>query len=225
MKPTTRSTPILIAVGLLLAAPPLTAAGLEEARIYIEYNSTDQDVGIQVFLDAEEWRVMKIFDPKGHKIFHIEGLGPMADIGLSELFFEGNEPSVEDLPLEEFFARFPEGVYRIEGKTPDGEVLRAHVRFSHAIPDGPVIVSPGEGEAVDPNDAEICWEPVTTPAGVVIDKYEVIVADVDAFVPGSAHCFVIPPDQLQPGHEYGYEVLAVAANHNQTITAGSFETE
>ena len=42
---------------------------LEDARLKFEINSTDQDGGVQVFIDAEEWKTMSIFDPQGNRIF------------------------------------------------------------------------------------------------------------------------------------------------------------
>ena len=42
---------------------------IEDARLKFEINATDRDGGVQVFLDAEQWKRMSIFDPKGCKIF------------------------------------------------------------------------------------------------------------------------------------------------------------
>lgn len=36
---------------------------------------------------------------------------------------------------------------------------------------------------------------------------------------------MVPAGYLEPDTEYGFEVLAVEENHNQTITQGSFVTE
>ena len=38
------------------AAPHVVT--LEDARLKFEINSTDQDGGVQVFIDAEEWKTM-----------------------------------------------------------------------------------------------------------------------------------------------------------------------
>jgi hypothetical protein len=204
---TATSRAVLLAASLLLLGSSLRAASLEEFRIFIELNDTDQDIGVQVALDGEAWRVLKILD------------------GLSELFFEGNEPSLDELPLDEFFARFPAGVYRIVGKTVDGATIKASARFTHALPDAPVVLSPADGTPVDPTHAVIRWQPVTTPPGIVIAGYEVIVGSFDVKVPATTTSVTVPPEVLEHNKRYGFEVLSIEAGGNQTITAGSFTTQ
>ena len=40
---------------------------LKDARLKIEFNSTDLDAGVQLFIDADPWKTMDIFDPTGKK--------------------------------------------------------------------------------------------------------------------------------------------------------------
>src|SRR4051794_11424611 len=40
-----------------------------DARLKFEINSTDGDGGVQVFIDAEEWKTISIFAPQGNRIF------------------------------------------------------------------------------------------------------------------------------------------------------------
>ena len=72
---------------------------LEDARLKFEINSTDHDGGVQVFIDAEEWKTMSIFDPVGNRIFSTETSGRLARFGGSELFLESGEPPFTELPL------------------------------------------------------------------------------------------------------------------------------
>ena len=44
-------------------------------------------------------------------------------------------------------------------------------------------------------------------------------------LPADRTSVTIPPEYLEPGEEYGFEVLSIEENHDQTITAGSFVTE
>ena len=37
----------------------------EEHNLYIETNDTDKDAGLQVFVDAEQWRHFKLLDKNG----------------------------------------------------------------------------------------------------------------------------------------------------------------
>src|SRR5262245_41603793 len=87
---------LLIAFALVVATPaPAAATKFEATRIFIEFNSTDNDLGFHVFLDAEEWQSVRITNPVGVTIFDVAGKGAYANLGLSELFFEGAEPNLD----------------------------------------------------------------------------------------------------------------------------------
>jgi hypothetical protein len=226
---------LLAAVALIFGAAAREGRGqkrkqpsklpFEEARIYIEFNSTAQDAGIQVALDAEAWTNLRIIAPNGNKILDLSGKGSLRKLGLSEFFFESDEPALEDLPLDEFLAMFPEGEYKFLGTTPDGEKLFSTAVLSHQIPSGPVVVSPAIQDA---GSTAIQWDPVTTPSGIAIASYEVVIEaedrTFDVKLPGSATRVTIPPEFLEPGTQYAFEVLAKADNGNQTITESSFST-
>ncbi len=198
----------------------------EEASIYIEFNSTAQDAGIQVALDAEAWKNLRIVSADGRRIVALSGNGSLRKLGLSEFFFESDEPALEDLPLKDFLAMFPEGEYKFFGTTPDGAKLLSTAMFSHEIPDGPVIVSPA---LQDRDNTVIRWNLVTSPPGIAIASYEVVIEQedrtFDVKLPGTATSVTIPSEFLAPGTEYLFEVLAKAENGNQTITESSFSTK
>jgi hypothetical protein len=44
---------------------------LKEATLIVEVNATDGDAGLQVFLDAEAWKSMRIVDPKRRPILDV----------------------------------------------------------------------------------------------------------------------------------------------------------
>lgn len=44
--------------------------------------------------------------------------------------------------------------------------------LTHKIPEAPLVISPREGEIVDMDAVLIAWEPVTNPAGIEIDTYQ-----------------------------------------------------
>ncbi len=110
---------------------------LSAAEIRIELNATDLDAGIQIFLDGEGWDRMIGTDPDGNTILDISAVGSIGIQGITELFFESAEPSLEEQSLEELFELFPEGIYRFEGTTTEGDVLKGRARLTHALPDGP----------------------------------------------------------------------------------------
>jgi hypothetical protein len=60
---------------------------------------------------------------------------------MTELFFEGAEPALDEVPLDELLDLFPEGVYSFAGKTVDNEDITGAATFSHAIPAGPAVTS------------------------------------------------------------------------------------
>jgi hypothetical protein len=218
---------LLGAVSLGVAAPAW-AAKFEEARIFIEYNSTDNDLGFHVFLDAEEWKSAKIVNPAGITIFDVAGRAAYQNLGLSELFFEGAEPTLDEFPLNDLLALFPEGKYRFMGVTVGGAHLTSTATLTHAVPAGPSVSSEVDGDTV-----VIRWDPVTGPPEGFPDKkieivgYQIIVEPFQVTLPGSSTEVTLPREfvaSLQPG-EHGFEVLSIETGGNQTITAGSFETK
>jgi hypothetical protein len=203
---------------------------LEISRIYWEYNSSANDLGVHVSLDGEDWRKLKIINPAGRTIFEVEGRGPYRLLGLTELFFEGAEPNLDDFPLENLLARFPEGTYRFTGRTVDGDVIAGTGQFTHAIPAGPTNVV----AALNGNSLVISWNPVTGPPDgfpdlpIAIVGYQVIVGSFQVTIPATTTPLqvTVPPEFVAslPGGENLFEVLAIEAGGNQTITEGAFKT-
>jgi hypothetical protein len=195
----------------------------EDHELFIETNATDGDAGLQQELDGEDWRRTTLRDSKGRALVDVKAKGRLHDFGLTELFFEAAEPSFDEFPFSRFKKRFPEGRYTWKGQTVEGRKLVGSDRLSHLVPEGPVITFPTEGAQVDPNGFTITWEPVTSPAGVEIVRYIVIVdqesRSVEFELDGSATSADIPAQVLEPGTEIGGEVLAKDKNGNQTITA------
>ena len=217
----------------LVASAPKARAGkeckdvqLKIARIYWEYNASANDLGVHVVLDGEDWRKLKIVNPKGRTIFKVEGKGPYADLGLTELFFEGAEPSLDDFPLADLLARFPEGIYEFEGATVDGSEIEGEAVFSHAIPAGPEVrADVGSGDSL-----VIRWDDVTAPPDgfpdeeIEIAGYQVIVGSFQVTLPATSNSVTVPPEfvaSLAAG-EHPFEVLAIEAGGNQTLTEGTF---
>ncbi len=201
-----------------------------KAKILFELNASAQDAGIQALLDGEGWDHVTILDPDREPLLEIDADGSVGDIGVTELFFESAEPSLADLPLDELLAMFPEGRYRFEGTTVEGQRLVGAATLSHEIPAKAKVLSPAEGAVTDPNHTIIEWEPVTEPAGINIAGYQVIVELEDPLrvfsvdLPPSDTSVVVPPEFLEPGTDYKFEVLTVADNNNQTIHEGTFST-
>jgi len=220
----------------------------KEAHIFIEYNATAGDTGVQVFLDDDQWRRITISDPKDRVLFTVKGQGTLRRQGLTELFFESVEPELADLPIVDFLARFPEGDYEFEGIRNDGIELESKVEFTHVIPCGPQ-VSPEAGAVQNGSPVVIGWDEVTQvvdPAGtddagetvcaepreldqaLVIDAYQVILEGPDTHLivdlSAEARQLTISPELIEENTLYTFEVLAKEESGNQTITEGFFCT-
>lgn len=210
---------------------------LADARIKIESNATDLDAGIQVFIDADPWKFIEIFDPYGRKIFRTVTKGRMARQGGTELFLESAEPEFGKLPLEDFLKRFPEGKYEFRGRGIEGEHLVGSAILTHNIPDGPVLISPLEDDPLqDPDNTVLEWHPVEPANGSPIIAYQVLVVQMespfkaipkmtlDIMMPATATSLAVPPGFLLADTEYEWEVLAIEKGGNQTLSSSSFTT-
>jgi len=213
-----------------------------DAKIIIEINSTDGDSGIQIFLDGEGWDFVDIISPDGTTIFDVMGKGSVSQQGITEFFFESAEPSFDDLPLDEFLVRFPEGEYNFLGMTTEGDALVGTATLTHILPCGPEIITPEKDDEVDLKDTLIVWNPVTKvfdtngsckkSTELEIVGYHVIVEreepqpilEFSVNLPPTATMIKVPTEFLLPGTEYKFEVLAVEASGNQTITESTFTT-
>jgi hypothetical protein len=224
------SLAVLAALIVGVTGPDAWAANkkLAFSRIFFEYNSTANDLGVHVSLDGEDWKELSIINPKGLTIFEVEGSGPYALLGMTELFFEGAEPNLDEFPLEDLLVLFPEGTYRFRGKTVEGDLIVGSGKLSYAIPAGPVLnpteVGPG-------NKIVIKWNAVTAPPpgfpsrSLNIVGYQVIVGTFQVTVPATTFSVTVSPELVAslPSGANPFEVLAIEASGNQSITEGSFD--
>ncbi len=221
---------LVIMVALIVgAAGPEAWAQEFEAKIFFEFNSAGPgDLGVHVFLDGDAWKKLEIVSPIGKTILDVASKGSIKETGLTELFFEGEEPSLEDVPVDEFLARFPAGPYRFVFRPLEGDKkVEVVATLSHAVPAAPSLL-PVE---LSGNSLVIKWAAVpgappgfpALPAPQVVG-YQVIVGSFQVTLPVTATSVTVPPEfvvSLESG-EHGFEVLAIEASGNQTITEGSF---
>ena len=217
---------LALALVVSFGAAPGRAAELEEARIYIEFNQSGNDLGFHVKLDGEDWKSLTITNPLGEVVFEVEGHAGYEELGLTELFFEGAEPTLSEFPLEDLLALFPEGVYLFSGFTVDDEPITGAAVLTHDVPAAPRVRVRVNGDEVI-----LRWRAVTGPAAILpdgeieIEGYQVLVEGLDITLDADARSFEIPEellDSLDPG-EVEFEVLAIDVSGNQTIAEGSFD--
>jgi hypothetical protein len=122
-------------------------------------------------------------------------------------------------------------------------LLEGEATLSHVIPAPPEIVAPAEGAEVDPDDTVIMWNRVDEPIlpgfgrapsdDVEIVGFHVVVDREDpeplvvftADLPANATEVTVPPEFLQAGATYKFEILQIDVSGNQTIAESEFETE
>ncbi len=193
---------------------------LSEADVFFEFNSTDDDLGLQLFMDGDGWRRARLIGPGGRRLVDFKAKGELSELGLTELRFESAEPSPAEV-LE----RFPEGEYTIVALSVDGDVLSGDSYLSHTLPPAPVM-TPTSGSSVPATGLVIEWDAI---AGM--EYFEVIVSDEDrdlgleAELAPDATSFDVPDAFVHPGTSYKAEVLAVDEHGNKTITETEFQTE
>ena len=222
----------------------------DEAFVFFELNDTDGDLGIHALIDGEPWKKLEIEGPNGREILRIGVKGRLKRQGLTELFFESAEPTFDELPPEEFFDRFPEGEYEIEGMTLEGDELESTAEVTHLMPAPPENVTVSGIAAAEDCDADllplvsdpviISWDPVTeshpdlgrTGEPIEVVKYQVIVEreeptllELSVDLPPSVTEFEVPAGFIALGEEFKFEILVREASGNQTAIESCFLVE
>ncbi len=228
--------------------PALAATGsvdvpLKDAKLNIEHNATDRDTGFQGFVDSEGWGRLDVTGPAG-QVLAFEGRGSLAQLGLTELFFETVEPENADVPIKDMLAKLPEDNYTISGPAQENGVSMGQTSgtalLTHDIPKGPELVAPAEDARVRASGQVARWKPVRktiTGDPVKIIAYQLIIEkDVDPhrhmigkfglsmYLPPSVTEIEIPDGFLERHTKYAWEVLAIERSGNQTLSSGSFRT-
>lgn len=196
-----------------------TRIPFDDAEVFFEFNTTDNDLGLQIFLDAEGWNRVRVSGPHKDDIVQITAEGNLSELGITELRFESAEPSPAEV-----LALFPRGNYQFSGETVEGDRLASTARLSHDFLAAPTI-SPSGGEEVNPNNAVVEWSaPGAEQVEIIIENeesgevFDVIVSEEEGELD-------VPPQFLRPDTEYKIEILAIAENGNRTIVESTFVTE
>ena len=214
---------------------------LETTKLIIEHNATDEDTGFQGFVDGAPWRQLEIHSPDRKLALDIAAKGNLRSLGLTELFFETNEPENAEVPIADLLATMPAGDYDFRARTIDGLAAEGVATLSHTIPAAPEIVEPAPNAAVSAeSDLVVRWNAVTRSLcdePVTITHYELIVEvaeqpdgpgfgseTYDVHVAAMTTSLRVPHEFLRSGTAYKYEVLAIEARGNQTLSAGTFST-
>lgn len=238
---------VVVSIGLFMSASAACAdedfdysaarfvTELEEAEVFIEWNSTDTDYGIQFFWDCEGFTRMMVRNKSKQKVLEVKTGDNVRAQGLAEGFFESVEPPASELSMEAFFERFPEGEYSFIGISTDNYWLLGEAEFTHTLPAPPQNLYPAENE-VNPQGFTAGFDPVlqdTEGNDIDIEFYEVVVEKEEDEPILQTFTVILPPDRtsvyvpeqfLEPGTEYKLEVIAQEESGNRTITETGFMT-
>jgi len=223
------------------ANPPVT---FTDAQIFFELNDTDGDLGLHASIDGGPWTSLTIEDPRERQLLGILSRGGLRTQGLTQLAFESAEPSFDELDPKDFFRRFPEGRYEIEGVAQNGRAFEATAVLSHVMA-APAKVTVSGMPAAEQCDVHvplvttpvvIDWDPVTTShpeigkAGPVrISRYQLFVerdgVNLSVDLPPSVTGFTVPSQILSLGKQFTYEVIARTATGNNTAVESCFRIQ
>jgi hypothetical protein len=106
---------------------------LDEVNVFIEWNSSDEDHGIQFFWDSEGFTRMMVFNERRKKVLDVYTKKNIKKQGLTEVAIESVEPEESEQTREQFFRRFPAGEYKFWGRSIEGGWLYGEAEFTHDI--------------------------------------------------------------------------------------------
>jgi hypothetical protein len=215
-----------------------------QAELFVELNDTDGDLGLHAAIDGGTWTLLEVDDPRDRPLLGIVSAGRLRSQGLTQLAFESQEPSFDELDPAAFFRRFPEGLYEIEAQAQGGGTFRNEVRLSHVLaapPDSTV-----NGQPAVPCDAPalpivaspvlIDWEPVTEShpgigkAGpVTISRYQFFVergaTNLSLDLPPTVTEFEIPMSITSAPGVWKFEIIARTSTNNNTAIESCFRVQ
>jgi hypothetical protein len=236
---------VLLALGTAL----LPAAGTEppqrfsEAELFFELNDTDGDLGIHASIDGEPWTSLEVEGPGDNELLNIVSRGRLRLQGLTQLSFESAEPSFDELAPAEFFRRFPEGRYEIEGRAEGGGTIESTAVLSHVLaapPDNILVSGVPAAESCDTTPLPVVgvpvvirWDPVTRShpeigkrGRVTVSQYQLFVesegVNLSLDLPPTVTEFEVPTGVTAMSKEFKFEIIVRTTTGNNTAVESCF---
>ncbi|MGH9257283.1 MAG: hypothetical protein ACRD3C_22215 [Vicinamibacterales bacterium] len=234
---------LLGTAALMPSVQALPPAGFSEAEIFVELNNTDGDLGLHASIDGGPWTVLEIEGPGDRPLLDIVSRGRLQTQGLTQLFFESAEPPFDELDPVDFFSRFPEGRYEIEGVAQGGGTIRSTAVLSHVLAAPPENILVSGVPAAESCDDEplptvsapvvIRWDPVTQShpeigkqGPIKISRYAFFVeregVKLSLDLPPTVTEFEIPTGVTDLGKEFKFEIIARTTGRNNTAIESCF---
>lgn len=237
---------------LLAGAAVMTTARIQppqrfsEAAIFLELNDTDGDLGIHASIDGEEWTDLEIEGPHDLRLLDLITRGRLRTQGLTQLSFESAEPPFDELSPAEFFRRFPEGRYEIEGRTQGGAEIESTAVLSHVLAAPPANILLSGVLAAESCDAEplptigspvvIRWDPVAQShpeigrqGPIKVDRYQLFVegegVTLSLDLPPAVTEFEVPEALTALAREFKFEIIVRTTTGNNTAVESCFRVQ
>jgi hypothetical protein len=232
-----------VALGLAQAARSQPTLRFAQAELFLELNDTDGDLGIHSCIDGDTWTNLEIEGPGEQPLLNLVSSGRLRGQGLTQLSIESAEPPFDELPPADFFRRFPEGRYEIEGRTQDGRTITSTAVLSHVLaapPDNVLISGVRAAESCDvPNlpmvvpPVLIDWDPVTEShpdigkrGRVTISRYQLFVeregVKLSLDLSPNVTEFEVPTAVTALGEDFKFEIIARTTARNNTAIESCF---
>jgi hypothetical protein len=224
------------------AAQPEPPPEFSEAEIFVELNDTDGDLGLHTSIDGEPWLDLEIEGPGDRHLLDVFTHGRLRAQGLTQLFLESAEPAFDELDPADFFRRFPEGRYTIEGRAQEGGKMEASAVLSHVMAARPGNIRvngvPAAASCDDPPPmvmppVMIDWDPVTEShpqigkkGPLAISLYQLFVeregVNLSVDLAPTVTQFEIPTAITNLGKDFKYEIIARTTTGNNTAVETCF---
>ena len=230
-----------VVASIVRAQPPLRFA---EAELFLELNDTDGDLGIHGSIDGLTWTNLTVEGPGDRPLLSIASSGRLRTQGLTQLAMESAEPPFDELPPADFFLRFPEGRYEIEGRAQDGATIRSIAVLSHVLAAPPENILVSGARAAESCDAPnlpkvvppvlIDWDPVTEShpdigkqGRIRVSRYQLFVeregVKLSLDLPPEVTQFEVPTAVTSLGNDFKFEIIVRTTDGNNTAIESCFE--
>lgn len=217
-----------------------------QAELFFELNDTDDDLGIHASIDGGPWMALEVEGPGERVLLNIFSRGRLRTQGMTQLSFESAEPPFAELDPAEFFRRFPEGRYEIEGRAQGGGSIESTDVLSHVLAAAPDNILVSGLPAADSCDAEplptvsepvtIDWDPVTHShreigkrGPIRVSRYQFFVegegVNLSLDLPPTVTEFEIPAALTNAGAQYKFEIIVRTTTGNNTAVETCFRLQ
>jgi len=234
---------ILLATAALMPAQAQRSRQFDEAELFLELNDTDGDLGIHASIDGGPWTELQMEGPGERTLLDIVSRGRMRAQGLTQLAFESAEPPFDELAPADFFGRFPEGRYEIEGRAQDGREIESRAVLSHVLAAPPENILVSGARAAESCDAEmipvvappviIDWDPVTEShpeigkrGRITVSRYQLFVeregVKLSLDLPPNVTQFEVPVGVTSLGTSFKFEIIVRTSTGNNTAVESCF---